>query len=105
MARQGHTKSDKSFKRLRIENQIMNIQHYTYCVARAAEDGEHVGLCTEFASLCWLVKTPDAALKSIQKVVGDVISDMQANGEPIPTALAEKHHCFLVDNWPINIGN
>ena len=70
----------------------MNIQHYTYRVTWSPEDGEHVGLCTEFASLSWLAKTPDAALKGIQKVVSDVVADMQAGGEPIPVALAEKNY-------------
>ena len=57
---------------------MINIQHYTYRVTWSPEDGEHVGLCSEFASLSWLAKTPDAALKGIQKVVGDVVADMQA---------------------------
>jgi predicted HicB family RNase H-like nuclease len=70
----------------------MNIQHYTYRVTWSPEDEEHVGLCSEFASLRWLAKTPDAALKGIQKVVGEVVADMQANGEPIPAALAEKNY-------------
>ena len=70
----------------------MNIQHYTYRVTWSPEDEEHVGLCSEFASLSWLAKTPDAALKGIQKVVGEVVADMQANGEPIPMALAEKNY-------------
>lgn len=67
----------------------MNIQHYTYRVTWSPEDEEHVGLCSEFASLSWLAKTPDAAFKGIQKVVGEVVADMQANGEPIPAALAD----------------
>ncbi len=71
---------------------MINIQHYTYRVTWSPEDGEHVCLCSEFASLSWLAKTPDAALKGIQKVVGDVVADMQANGEPVPAALAEKSY-------------
>ena len=70
----------------------MNIQHYTYRVTWSPEDGEHVGLCAEFASLSWLAKTPEAALKGIQKVVGDVVADMQASGDTIPAALAEKSY-------------
>lgn len=70
----------------------MNIQHYTYRVTWSPEDDEHVGLCVEFASLSWLAKTPEAALKGIQKVVSEVVADMQANGEPIPVALAEKNY-------------
>jgi predicted HicB family RNase H-like nuclease len=71
---------------------MINIQHYTYRVTWSPEDGEHVGLCAEFASLSWLAKTPEAALKGIQKVVGDVVADMQVSGEPIPVALAEKNY-------------
>ena len=70
----------------------MNIKHYTYRVTWSPEDGEHVGLCTEFASLSWLAKTPEAALKGIQKVVADVVADMQASGEPVPVALSEKNY-------------
>ena len=32
----------------------MNADHYTYRVTWSPEDGEHVGLCAEFPSLCWL---------------------------------------------------
>ena len=70
----------------------MNIQHYTYRVTWSPEDNEHVALCAEFPSLSWLVKTPESALKGIQKVVADVVADMLASGEPVPTALAEKHY-------------
>lgn len=71
----------------------MNIKHYTYRVTWSPEDGEHVGLCAEFASLSWLAKTPEAALKGIQKVVADVATDMQASGEPVPVALARRVPC------------
>jgi hypothetical protein len=55
----------------------MNIQHCTYRVTWSPEDEEHVGLCSEFASLSWLTKTPDAALKGIQKIVGEVVADLR----------------------------
>ena len=70
----------------------MNIQHYTYRVTWSPEDDEHVALCVEFPSLSWLAETPEAALKGIQKVVAEVVGDMQANGEPVPQALAEKNY-------------
>ena len=70
----------------------MNPQHYTYRVTWSPEDGEHVGLCTEFASLSWLAQTPEAALKGIQKVVAQVVVDMQAQGEQIPEALADRNY-------------
>ena len=70
----------------------MNIQHYTYRVTWSPEDNEHVALCAEFPSLSWLAKTPESALKGIQKVVAEVVADMQVSGEAVPDALAEKHY-------------
>ena len=70
----------------------MNIKHYTYRVTWSPEDDEHLGLCAEFPSLSWLAKTPEAALRGITKVVADVVVDMQASGEPVPEAMAEKRY-------------
>jgi len=70
----------------------MNTKHYTYRVTWSPEDGEHIGLCAELPSLSWLAKTPEAALKGIQRVVAEVVTDMQANGEMVPAALAEKNY-------------
>ena len=66
----------------------MSTPHYTYRVTWSPEDGEHLGLCAEFPSLSWLAATPEGALKGIRKVV----ADLQANGEPVPEALAEKRY-------------
>ncbi len=70
----------------------MNTLHYTYRVTWSPEDQEYIGLCAEFASLSWLAKTPEKALKGIQKVVAEVVADLRASGEPVPVALAEKHY-------------
>ncbi|MBJ7420855.1 MAG: toxin-antitoxin system HicB family antitoxin [Rhodoferax sp.] len=70
----------------------MNTLHYTYRVTWSPEDQEYIGLCAEIASLSWLAKTPEKALKGIQKIVADVVTDLQASGEPVPVALAEKHY-------------
>ncbi len=70
----------------------MSTPHYTYRVTWSPEDGEHLGLCTEFPSLSWLAATPEGALKGIRKVVADVVADLQANGDPVPEALAEKRY-------------
>lgn len=59
----------------------MNTQHYTYRVTWSPEDREHVGLCAELPSLSWLAKTPEAALKGIQKVVADVVADMEVSAK------------------------
>ncbi len=70
----------------------MSTPHYTYRVTWSPEDGEHLGLCAEFPSLSWLAATPEGALKGIRKAVADVVADLQANGEPVPEALAEKRY-------------
>jgi predicted HicB family RNase H-like nuclease len=70
----------------------MSVDHYTYRVTWSAEDGEHVGLCTEFPSLSWLAATPEAALQGIRGIVSEAVADMQAAGEAIPVPLAEKHY-------------
>ena len=70
----------------------MSIDHYTYRVTWSPEDGEHVGLCTEFPSLSWLALSPEQALVGIRQVITEVIADMQASGEAIPAPLAEKRY-------------
>lgn len=70
----------------------MNTLHYTYRVTWSPEDQEYIGLCAEFASLSWLAKSPEKALKGIQKIVADVVADLQASGEPVPVALSEKSY-------------
>ena len=70
----------------------MSVDHYTYRVTWSSEDQEHVGLCAEFPSLSWLAGTPESALKGIRKVVAEVVADMAASGEDVPTPLAEKNY-------------
>lgn len=56
---------------------------YTYRLTWSPEDNEHVGLCAEFPSLSWLDATPDGALNGIQKVVAEVLAEMQMRGEAV----------------------
>ncbi len=70
----------------------MNTNHYTYRVTWSQEDGEHIALCAEFPSLSWLAKTPEKALTGIRKLVGEVVTEMQVAGEPVPIPLAEKQY-------------
>ena len=65
---------------------------YTYRVTWSDEDKEHVGLCAEFPSLSWLAATPEAALKGIRKVVGEVVADMKQNSEPVPEPIASRQY-------------
>jgi predicted HicB family RNase H-like nuclease len=64
---------------------------YTYRVTWSEDDAEYVGLCAEFPSLSWLARTPEAALKGVRKLVGEVIADMQTNEESVPEPIAVKH--------------
>jgi predicted RNase H-like HicB family nuclease len=73
----------------------MNINHYTYRVTWSQEDREHVGLCAEFPSLSWLAPTPEKALAGIRRLVGEVVADMQATGEPVPDPLSERQYSAL----------
>ncbi|HEY5975904.1 MAG TPA: toxin-antitoxin system HicB family antitoxin [Geobacteraceae bacterium] len=36
-------------------------------------------------------QTPEAALKGVRKLVGEVVADMQSNEEPVPEPIANKH--------------
>jgi|GEM_PF-418887 len=65
---------------------------YTYRVTWSEEDGEYVGLCTEFPSLSWLADTQEAALAGVRDTVKDVVQDMQSAGEAIPQPLATKRY-------------
>lgn len=67
-----------------------NVDHYTYRVSWSEEDGEFVGTCVEFASLSWLDKKQEGALKGIRKLILDSLKDMKKNGEVLPEPLATK---------------
>ncbi|MDR3399252.1 MAG: toxin-antitoxin system HicB family antitoxin [Pandoraea sp.] len=70
----------------------MNINHDTYRLTWSPEDGEHVGLCTEFPSLSWLDATPEGALSGIRNVVAEVVDDLLASGEKVPEPRAEHRY-------------
>ena len=71
---------------------MVNHKHYTYRVTWSEEDQEYVGLCAEFPSLSFLDESMTAALDGIVTLVGQVIVDMNENGEPIPEPIAEKQY-------------
>ena len=65
---------------------------YTYRVTWPEDDQEYAGLCTEFPSLSWLDKTPEATLKGIREIVESVIEDMKQTDEEIPQPIACKRY-------------
>jgi len=67
--------------------ETMAEDHYTYRVTWSQEDGEHLGLCSEFPSLSWLALTPEAALRGIRQAVTEVVADMKASKEVVPQPL------------------
>jgi hypothetical protein len=53
------------------------------------EAGPPLPPCAECPSLGCLADTPEAALAGIRTLVAEFVADLEATGEPPPTALAE----------------
>ncbi len=70
----------------------MEISKYSYRIQWSEEGGEYIGLCAEFPSLSWLSKSQQAALRGIQKLVSDVVKDLQKSEEPIPSPLSLQNY-------------
>jgi len=66
--------------------------YYTYRITWSAKDGEFVGLCAEFPSLSWLDKTKEGALSGIINLVNEVVSDMEANNEAVPSPFSIRQY-------------
>jgi predicted HicB family RNase H-like nuclease len=71
---------------------MVNHKHYTYRVTWSEDDGEHVALCAEFPSLSFLSDKPTNALQGLVKLVGEVVQDMEENGEAVPEPIAAKSY-------------
>jgi len=69
-----------------------NRDKYAYRVLWSEDDQEYIGLCSEFSSLSWLESTQEKALKGIRKLVNECISDLNENGEEVPTPIAVKDY-------------
>lgn len=60
--------------------------HYRYSAEWSDEDGEFVGLATEFPALSYLAPTPYEALAGIKSLVAEVLRDMARTRESPPRA-------------------
>jgi len=65
---------------------------YSYRVTWSGEDAEYLGLCAELASLSWLARTPEGALRGIRKVVAETLADLGRHREPIPQPIATRRY-------------
>ncbi|MEX1164547.1 MAG: toxin-antitoxin system HicB family antitoxin [Nitriliruptor sp.] len=71
---------------------MTDVKHYTYRVSWSPEDDEFVASCAEFPSLSWLADSQTAALEGLATLVAEVVEDLQASGESVPDALAERRY-------------
>ena len=68
----------------------IDVDKFTYRVTWSEEDGEFVGLCSEFPALSWLAKTRAKALAGVEKLAAEVVRDMHARGEAVPEPIATR---------------
>ena len=68
----------------------MYADHYTYRVSWPPNHKEYVATCVEFPSLSWLAEDDVEALRGIKRLVRRVLADLKANGQQIPTPLADQ---------------
>lgn len=66
--------------------------HYSYRIIWSEDDGEYVGLCTEFPSLSWLAEEQEEAFVGIRRLVAQVLEDMKSSGEVPPEPMASKSY-------------
>ena len=69
---------------------MVNTDHYTYRITWSPEDGEFVGLCTEFPLLSWLEPEQDKAFLGIHNLIKECVEDMLSNGEIPPEPLSDR---------------
>lgn len=60
------------------------MEHYTVTAAWSEEDGEYVATCQEFEFLSWQEPTRAAAVAGFERLLEDVVADLEAHGEPVP---------------------
>ena len=71
---------------------MSTVEHFTYRVTWSSADGEHLATVAEFPSLSWLHNDQVEALIGIRNLVAEVIEDMEASGEAVPTPLADRSY-------------
>jgi len=67
-------------------------QHYTYRVHWSPEDELFVGTVAELPSLSWLDADQMEAFAGIYRVAAETVADLEADGDPVPEALADREY-------------
>ncbi len=62
----------------------MNEPRYKYRASWSDEDGAWVGVCNGFLLVSHIAPTQAECLRGIRALVGDIVTDLHANGEPLP---------------------
>ncbi len=71
-------------------DQDLKAEQYSFNVAWSETDGVFIGRVSEFPSLAAHGSSPEKALREIRTVVGYVLDDLAAEGEPIPVPLGKR---------------
>lgn len=64
-----------------------SVRRFSMNVAWSDEDHEYVATVDEFPSLSWLAPSAEKAKSGMRVLLQSVLSDMQASGEHVPSAL------------------
>lgn len=65
---------------------------YRYSVAWSPEDEEFVATVAEFPSLSWLAEDQVEALLGLDRLLQEVVADLQGNGEDVPLPFADRNY-------------
>lgn len=63
----------------------MDINKFTYQISWSEEDQEYVVTVAEFLSSSWLDADRQQAEQSLLDLVAEVVEDIEASGEVVPT--------------------
>ncbi|WP_018296647.1 type II toxin-antitoxin system HicB family antitoxin [Corynebacterium lubricantis] len=67
-----------------------NADKYTYEVRWSENDQEFIATILEFPSLSWLAEDKQDAISGAQSLVEEVVRDMIANNEKVPSPLGQR---------------
>lgn len=70
----------------------MKSRDYSYAVAWSDEDKTFIGRVTELPSVTAHGRTPEAALREIMTVVGEIIAELKEAGEQVPEPIGKRKY-------------